>query len=62
MHQCRQQPPLWLRDAIPVAQKFKQRRGKHRIEILASMPNIMRLESISETFSEAISETRSPAP
>jgi len=25
------------RDAIPVAQKFKQRRGKHRIAILATL-------------------------
>src|SRR5215471_1220932 len=31
------QPSLRPRDAIPVAQKFKQRRGKHRIAILATL-------------------------
>jgi len=71
---ARKQPSLRPRDAIPVAQKFKQRRGKHRVAILAtprlrwgrllpcSMRSIMRLESISEIFSAATSETRSPAP
>src|SRR5215467_8651928 len=71
---ARKQPSLRPRDTIPVAQKFKQRRGKHRVAILAtprlrwgrllpcSMRSIMRLESISQTFSAATSETRSPAP
>src|SRR4029077_2247072 len=31
------QPSLRPRDAIPVAQKFKQRRRKHRIAILATL-------------------------
>src|SRR5215469_10782619 len=33
----RKQPSLRPRDAIPVAQKFKQRGGKHRIAILATL-------------------------
>jgi hypothetical protein len=33
---AREQPSLRSRDAIPVAQKFKQRRGKHRVTILAT--------------------------
>jgi hypothetical protein len=31
------QPSLRPRDEIPVAQKFKQRRGKHHIAILATL-------------------------
>jgi hypothetical protein len=62
------------RDAIPVAQRFKQRPGRHRVAILAtprlrggrllpcSTRSIMRLESISQTFREATPQTRSPAP
>src|SRR5215470_10748985 len=34
---ARKQPSLRPRDAIPIAQKFKQRRGKHRIAILATL-------------------------
>src|SRR5262249_35613685 len=34
---ARKQPSLRPRDAIPVAQKFKERRGKHRIAILATL-------------------------
>ena len=33
---ARKQPSLRPRDAIPVTQKFEQRRGKHRIAILAT--------------------------
>jgi hypothetical protein len=45
------QPSLRPRDAIPVAQKFKQRRGKHRIAILATL-------CVQETYVALIAKQR----
>ena len=34
---AREQPALWPRNAIPVAQKLEQMRGKHHVAILAAL-------------------------
>jgi hypothetical protein len=48
---ARKQPSLRPRDAIPVAQKFKQRRGKHRIAIFATL-------CVQETYVALIAKQR----